>query len=87
VPLLRPVLVFVVVTSVIGSFQIFDTIAITTKGGPVNATKVLNWYIYEQAFARFNMGYATAISIVLFAILIFVSMMQMRLMRAGESDM
>jgi multiple sugar transport system permease protein len=87
VPLLRPVLVFVVVTSVIGSFQIFDTIAITTKGGPVNATKVLNWYIYEQAFSRFNMGYATAISLILFAILIFVSMMQMRLMRAGESDM
>ena len=87
VPLLRPVLVFVIVTSVIGSFQIFDTIAITTKGGPVNATKVLNWYIYEQAFSRFNMGYATAISIVLFLILIFVSLMQMRLMRAGESDM
>lgn len=87
VPLLRPVLVFVVVTSVIGSFQIFDTIAITTKGGPVNATKVLNWYIYEQAFTRFNMGYATAISFVLFLILIFVSMVQMRLMRAGESDM
>jgi len=53
----------------------------------VNATKVLNWYIYEQAFSRFNMGYATAISIILFLILIFVSMMQMRLMRAGESDM
>jgi len=87
VPLLRPVLAFVAVTSVIGSFQIFDVIAITTKGGPVNATKVLNWYIYEQAFSRFNMGYATAISIILFLILIFVSMMQMRLMRAGESDM
>ena len=87
VPLLRPVLVFVVVTSVIGSFQIFDTIAITTKGGPVNATQVMNYYIYEQAFSRFNMGYATALSMVLFLILIFVSMMQMRLMRAGESDM
>lgn len=86
-PLLRPVLVFVVVTSVIGSFQIFDTIAITTKGGPVNATKVMNWYIYEQAFSRFNMGYATALSMILFLILIFVSLMQMRLMRAGESDM
>jgi multiple sugar transport system permease protein len=87
IPLLRPVLVFVIVTSVIGSFQIFDTIAITTKGGPVNATKVFNWYIYEQAFSRFNMGYATALSIVLFLILIFVSLLQMRLMRAGESDM
>ncbi len=87
VPLLRPVLVFVMVTSVIGSFQIFDTIAITTKGGPVNATKVMNWYIYEQAFSRFNMGYATAISMVLFLMLIIVSLVQMRLMRAGESDM
>lgn len=87
VPLLRPVLVFVIVTSVIGSFQIFDTIAITTKGGPINATQVMNWYIYEQAFNRFNMGYATALSIVLFLILIVVSMMQMRIMRAGESDM
>lgn len=87
IPLLRPVLVFVLVTSIIGSFQIFDTVAITTKGGPVNATKVLNYYIYEQAFTRFNMGYATAISMVLFLILIFISMVQMRLMRAGESDM
>ncbi len=87
IPLLRPVLVFVIVTSVIGSFQIFDTIAITTKGGPVNATKVMNWYIYEQAFSRFNMGYATALSIILFLILIFVSLLQMRLMRASESDM
>ncbi len=86
IPLLRPVLVFVLVTSMIGSFQIFDTVAITTKGGPVNATKVLNYYIYEQAFSRFNMGYATAISMVLFLILIFISMVQMRLMRAGESD-
>ena len=87
IPLLRPVLVFVLVTSVIGSFQIFDTVAITTKGGPVNATKVLNYYIYEQAFSRFNMGYATAISMVLFLILILISLAQMRLMRASESDM
>ncbi len=87
IPLLRPVLVFVIVTSVIGSFQLFDVIAITTKGGPVNATKVINWYIYEQAFSRFNMGYATALSMVLFAMLVFVSLVQMRLMRAGESDM
>ncbi len=87
VPLLRPVLVFVVVTSVIGSFQIFDTIAITTKGGPVNATKVINYLIYGTAFERFKMGYATAISVVLFLILVVVSIIQMRLSRASESDM
>lgn len=86
-PLLRPVLVFVLVTSVIGSFQLFDTVAITTSGGPVDATEVLNWLIFEHAFERFNMGYATTVSVVLFLILIVVSLIQMRLMRAGESDL
>jgi multiple sugar transport system permease protein len=85
-PLLRPVLVFVLVTTIVGSFQIFDTIAITTKGGPIVATKVINWLIYEHAFVRFNMGYASAIAVVLFLILIVVSLIQMRLMRAGEVD-
>ena len=87
VPLLRPVLVFVIVTSVIGSFQLFDTVAVTTTGGPVNATEVLNWFIYENAFVRFNMGYATAIAVVLFLMLIFVSLVQMRILRADESDL
>ncbi len=87
VPLLRPVLVFVIVTSVIGSFQLFDTVAITTTGGPVNATEVLNWFIYENAFVRFNMGYATAIAVVLFLLLVFVSLVQMRILRADESDL
>lgn len=87
IPLLRPVLVFVMVTSIIGSFQLFDTVAVTTEGGPVNATEVLNWLIYEHAFERFNMGYATTVSVVLFLILIVVSVVQMRIMRAGESDM
>lgn len=87
IPLLRPVLVFVVVTSIIGSFQIFDTVAITTQGGPINVTKVLNWLIFEQAFERFNMGYATAISLVLFLMLILVSVVQMRILRANESDL
>lgn len=86
-PLLRPVLVFVLVTSVIGSFQIFDTVAITTAGGPVNATEVINWFIFEHAFERFNMGYATTASIALFIILAVVSLIQMRFLNAGESDL
>lgn len=87
IPLLRPVLVFVLITSVIGSFQIFDTVAITTAGGPVNATEVMNWLIYEQAFVRFNMGYATTISIFLFTILVLVSLLQLWLLRGNESDL
>ncbi|MFN8472317.1 MAG: sugar ABC transporter permease [Anaerolineae bacterium] len=86
-PLLRPVLVFVLVTSVIGSFQIFDTIAVTTKGGPVDATRVINWYIYEVAFNRFQMGYATALSVALFVILLIVTLAQMRILRSDQSDL
>lgn len=85
-PLMRPILAFIMVTSIIGSFQIFDVVAITTKGGPINATKVLNWFIYEQAFVRFNMGYATALSVVLFLILIVISLAQMRLFRVYEAE-
>jgi multiple sugar transport system permease protein len=85
-PLLRPVFAFVLVTSIIGSFQVFDTIAVTTGGGPVSATRVINWLIYETAFRRFQMGYATAISFVVFALLVAISILQMRLFRADEVD-
>lgn len=86
-PLLRPVMVFVMVTSVIGSFQIFDTIAVTTAGGPAGTTKVVMFYIYETAFKFSKMGLASAMSMVLFCILILVTLAQMRLMRADQSDL
>jgi multiple sugar transport system permease protein len=86
-PLLRPVMVFVLVTSIVGSFQIFDTIAVTTEGGPVKATRVIYWFIYEHAFERFNFGYAAAASLILFLILVIVSLVQMRLLRVHESDL
>lgn len=86
-PLLRPVMVFVLVTSIVGSFQIFDTVAVTTQGGPVDATRVIVWYIYQNAFEFFKMGYATAMSVVLFLILIVVTLLQMRLLRGDESDL
>jgi multiple sugar transport system permease protein len=86
-PLLRPILVFVLVTSVVGSFQIFDTIAVTTQGGPVDATRVIYWFIYQEAFERFNFGYASAASIILFAILVVISVIQMRLLRVNDSDL
>ena len=87
IPLLRPILVFVAVTTITGSFQIFDTIAITTKGGPVGATRVIYWYIYEYAFNRFQMGYATAAAVVLFLVLITITLVQLRFFRADSSDL
>jgi len=86
-PLLRPVLALVMVLTVIGSFQIFDTVAVTTKGGPINATRVIYYYIYEQAFQRFNFGYAAALCVALFAILATLALVQLKLLRAGESDL
>ena len=86
-PLLRPVMAFIMVTSVIGSFQVFDVIAVTTTGGPANSTRVILYYIFENAF-RFNkMGYASALSVVLCALLIGVTLIQMRVMRGGDSDL
>ena len=86
-PLLRPVLVFVLVTSVIGSFQVFDTIAVATQGGPANSTSAIIWYVYESAFRFSKMGYASAMSVALFAVLILITILQMRALRAGSSDL
>jgi multiple sugar transport system permease protein len=87
VPLLRPVLAMVLVITVTGSFQIFDTVAVTTAGGPINATRVIYYYIYDLAFTRFEFGYASAISVVLFLVLASVAYFQIKLLRAGESDL
>ena len=86
-PLLRPVLVMVLVVTMIGSFQIFDTVAVTTAGGPINSTRVIYYYIFERAFTRFDFGYASAMAMVLFVILAIVSLLQLRLLRAKESDL
>ena len=86
-PLLRPTLVFVLVTSIIGSFQVFDTIAVTTLGGPVNSTRTIVWYIYESSFVNFRMGYASAMSCALFVSLAVVTKVQMRILRSGQSEL
>jgi multiple sugar transport system permease protein len=86
-PLLRPILALVLVVSLIGSFQIFDTVAVTTKGGPVSATRVIYFYIYQEAFTYFHMGYAAAAAMALVVILGVLTAVQMRLLRASRSDL
>jgi ABC-type sugar transport system permease subunit len=85
-PLLRPILAMVLVLTVIGSFQVFDIVQVTTKGGPANASLVLQMYIYDKAFGQFDFGYASAMALVLFVMLIIISFAQMRLLRAAETD-
>jgi len=86
-PLLRPVLAMVLVITVTGSFQVFDTVAVTTRGGPVNVTRVIQYYIFQKAFGEGQFGYASAISVILFIILAVMAAAQLRLLRAGESDL
>jgi multiple sugar transport system permease protein len=86
-PLLRPILALVLVITVTGSFQVFDTVAVTTKGGPGNASRVLQYYIVQKGFSESQFGYASAISMVLFIILAVVALLQLRLLRAGDSDL
>ena len=86
-PLLRPVLAFVLVVTVVGSFQIFDTIAVTTQGGPVDATNAITYYIYDRAFTSFDFGYASALSVILMLILAVIALVQMRVLRANQSDL
>lgn len=86
-PLLRPVLAVVLIITVIGSFQVFDTVAVTTAGGPANNTNVLQYYIYGAAFGRFQFGYASAMSVALLVVLSAITFLQYRLTRAGRSDL
>lgn len=86
-PLLRPYLAMVIILSIIGSFQVFDLVSVTTGGGPVNASKVIQLEIYEAAFSRFEFGYASAMSVALMLVLLIITFAQYRLSRAGSSDL
>ena len=86
IPLLRPILALVLIMTIIGSFQVFDTVAIA-RGGPVNSSRVLQLYIYDMAFGRFQFGYASALSVALLLILVVITFFQYRLTRAGETDL
>jgi multiple sugar transport system permease protein len=87
VPLLRPIMSLVLIITVVGSFQVFDTVAVTTRGGPVDSSRVLQFYIYDVAFGRFQFGYASAMSVALLVVLVIITFVQYRLTRAESSDL
>jgi multiple sugar transport system permease protein len=81
-PLLRPVFLFVLVTHVIGSFQIFGQVFVLTNGGPGDATRTVVQHLYETAFQNFfHFGSASAMAWVLFLIILAFSLLQFRLLR------
>lgn len=80
-PLLRPVLLFTVVMNVIGAFQVFGQMFMITRGGPELTTRTLVQFIYETAFNNYRMGYAAALSWLLFAVIAVFALIQFRLLR------
>jgi multiple sugar transport system permease protein len=75
-PLLTPTTFFIVIISIIGSFQIFEQAYIMTQGGPARATVTTVYYIYENGFQWYKMGYASAVAWVLFALILLVTLIQ-----------
>ncbi|WP_307847861.1 carbohydrate ABC transporter permease [Metabacillus bambusae] len=75
-PLLSPTTFFVTVMAVINSFQVFDSVYLMTQGGPARSTSVMVHYIYENAFQFFRMGYASAMSYVLFFVIAIITLIQ-----------
>lgn len=80
-PMLSPTTLFVVVISVIGSFQVFDQALVMTNGGPGTSTTTLVLYIYKAGFQSYKMGYASAIALVLFVIVAAFTALQFSLQR------
>ena len=78
-PQLKPVLLFVVVLSTIGTFKIFAEPYVITGGGPSNATITIVQYIYREAFESWNLGYASALTVVFVAIVSAISIVQIRI--------
>nr|WP_240929682.1 sugar ABC transporter permease [Streptomyces coryli] len=77
-PLLNPTMFFVLVTNIIGSFQVYDTLYVMTEGGPDKSTEVLNFRIVQTAFQEFDFGYASAMAMLLFALILVFTVVQVR---------
>ncbi|WP_413711472.1 carbohydrate ABC transporter permease [Rhizobium sp. Rhizsp82] len=83
-PLMRRTIALALVVSVTGSVLAFDQFYIMTSGGPQNKMISVVYYIFNQSFVSFNLGYGAALSIALLAILVAISIVQLWLLRVGE---
>lgn len=85
-PLLKPTILLVVMLQVIACFKVFGQIYMITGGGPANTTRPLIQYIYQQAFDKNNLGFASSMSYVLFLILIIFSLLQLKLQEGKTNE-
>jgi multiple sugar transport system permease protein len=83
-PELRNSIIFLVLTSTIGSFKVFGQVFIMTKGGPQNSTSTIVYMIYEKGFINQQLGYSSAIAVVVFLIIGILAYLQQRLMKLTD---
>lgn len=81
-PMLRPTMLFVLVVNTVRSLQIFAEVFVMTRGGPLHSTTTVVYYLYEQAFYRFDLGYASALAYLLFALTLALAWVQMKVVRS-----
>ncbi|MDO4307192.1 MAG: sugar ABC transporter permease [Eubacteriales bacterium] len=84
VPLLSNTTQFLLIISIINTFQVFDQVYMLTAGGPIKKTDVIVYYIYRQAFKNYDMPYASAVSWLLFAVIFVLTAIQMRISKNKE---
>ncbi len=82
-PLLTPITVLQLIMAVIDSFQVFDHVYVMTQGGPLGGTNVLPFFLYNEGFRIFHLGYAAAIGWVIFLVVFVVTLLQWRLSKGG----
>lgn len=82
-PLLRPTLVVAILFRAIDALKTFDIIFVMTQGGPANASETINILLFNQAFSYFNMGYASSMAVALFAIIMGICLILMKVRRVG----
>lgn len=85
-PLLKPTTAFILVMSTIGASQVFAQVYVMTNGGPNNATTTIVHQIFQNAFSFMKMGYASAMAFVLFGLIFLLSLITLRLTRAGQVE-
>lgn len=87
VPMLMPTLTFVTVNSVISSFQVFDQVYVMTQGGPLFKTETVVQYIYSNAITKSNIGYASAVAVIMLIITLSVSLLLFKYMKQDEDQL
>jgi multiple sugar transport system permease protein len=75
-PMVSPTSFFLLITGIISTFKVFDLIAVLTKGGPIHSTSMIVWHLYDTAFVNLDIGYSSAMAVILFLIVFIITIFQ-----------